>query len=69
MRYVAARMEDDVRDTAYRVYVTDSLRAVTGAEKRYIDIVNDRMHAPKEKEKTADEIITDVISKFGLKMG
>ena len=40
MRYVAARVEKERRDRAYRIYVTDSLQLFLGLDKRYVDIVS-----------------------------
>ena len=53
----------------YRTYVTDMLMALvnsTGrfkAEKRFVDTLP---KIKKEKEKTAEEIVADVIKKAGL---
>ena len=47
-------MEEYRHDLAFRVYVTDSFRALTGATNRYADIF-----APEET-RTAEEIIVSI---------
>lgn len=57
----------DSEDTAaYRIYVTDCLRGLTQADKRYWDIVYADTKKEPEKAKTGDEIAADVISKLKL---
>ena len=65
MRYVSARIEETAREKAYRIYVTDALRGLYGAEKgvmRYADIF-----APKHN-RTEDEIKASIFEKL-KKMG
>ena len=60
MRYVMARFEQYERDWTYRIYVTDSLKALAGVNMRYADLF-----APEET-RTADEIIDGVKDKLRL---
>lgn len=60
MRYVTARIEQEDRDEAYRIYVTDSLRSLTGAKIRYYEIINP---APEET-RTSEEVKQGVFSKL-----
>lgn len=65
MRYVEARVEQNYRDEAYRIYITDSLQNIPQDKylsKRYYDI----MH-PINDDRSGDEIAADVITKIGLK--
>lgn len=65
MRYVVARLEQEYRDLAYRIYVTDSLRGITGMDTRFCDLV----FGNKEEEKSGDEIAAEVIASLGLNIG
>lgn len=65
MRYVVARLEQEYRDLAYRIYVTDSLRGITGMDTRFCDLV----FGKKEDEKSGDEIAAEVIASLGLNIG
>lgn len=49
---------------AYRVYVTDTLKAISGANARYADWIDQK---PKDT-RTGAEIAADVIKKAGLKL-
>lgn len=67
MRYVDARIEQEYRDSAYRIYVTDSLygRAINQhPSKRYVDIIN---HKP-EDDRSGDEIAMEIFSGAGLEL-
>lgn len=64
MRYVEARVEQNYRDEAYRIYVTDSLQNIPQEKylsKRYYDII-----CPIQDNRSGDEIAADVINKLGL---
>lgn len=65
MRYVVARLEQEYRDLAYRIYVTDSLRGITGMDTRFSDLI----FRNKEEEKSGDEIAAEVIASLGLNIG
>ena len=58
MRYVIARVNQNQREEAYRIYVTDSLKIIGGLNIRYADIF-----APEET-RTAEEIIDGVKDKL-----
>ncbi len=59
MRYVAARCKEYDRDEAYRIYVTDGLKHLVGADRRYYDMV----HEPVET-RSAEEIKNDIFNKL-----
>lgn len=66
MRYFVSRLKQDTEERIYRIYVTDSLfyhaQNKTPAH-RYYDLLH-----PKVETKSADEIISDVLAKGGLKV-
>ena len=59
MRYVAARIEIDDRDEAYRIYVTDALRAWVGTKVRYYDVVH-----KEEDTRTSEDVKTGIFGKL-----
>ena len=64
MRYTVARYNDTQRELAYRIYVTDSLRAITGASTRYADILE-----PKHIDnRSAQDIVDDVFGRAGIEV-
>lgn len=58
MRYVTARYNENQRELAYRIYITDSLKFYLGLNIRYADIF-----APEET-RTAEEVIDGVKDKL-----
>ena len=58
MRYVIARYNQYQREQAYRVYVTDNLKALTGLNVRYAD------YFVPEETRTADEIVDGIRNKL-----
>lgn len=52
MRYVMGRVEKEEHDMIYRIYITDSLKAISGLNVRYYDLID---NSPVET-RTADEI-------------
>lgn len=58
MRYVLARYEEMNRDRAYRIYVTDVLKGLSGAEQRYADIFR------PEDTRTSEDIIGGIKAKL-----
>lgn len=66
------KAQEQAEDTAYRVYVTDSLKLIVentaryaGGQtltKRFIDV----LHPQKQDSRTGAEIAADVIQKAGL---
>jgi hypothetical protein len=70
MRYVIARFENDQRETAYRIYVTDILRGCTGRldeVPRYCELIADATDEAnvKEPKETGEEIITRICDILG----
>ncbi len=63
MRYVKAKAQQALEEKAYRIYVTDSLRAIINnpSNGRYIDAIKPH----KVETRTATEIIDHI--KNGLK--
>jgi hypothetical protein len=59
MRYVESRFRERDRDEAYRIYVTETLRAISGANVRYYDFVSE-----KKESRTSHEIIGDISAKL-----
>lgn len=58
MRYATARFNQNQREWAYRIYVTDSLKFLAGLNIRYADAFK------PEETRTADEIIEGVRGKL-----
>ena len=74
MRYAITRYNQHQRDLAYRIYVSDCLRIITKntaslskgeyIDRRYIDAI-----LPKKKDdRTAEEIVIDIIKKAGIEV-
>ena len=67
-----SKVDQQAKDTAYRVYVTDCLKLIAEntanisrgqyMESRYYDII----HPAKVDTRTGDEIVEDVIKRAGL---
>lgn len=65
MRYVEARIDENNREEAYRIYVTNCLQNAPQGKyitKSWYDIMNPK----KDDGKSAEEIAIDVISRAGL---
>jgi hypothetical protein len=60
MRYVVARAHCEDRDEAYRIYVAESLRALTGLKKGYRDLLDDGV----EETRTSEEIVSSISDKL-----
>ena len=59
MRYVMARIDNEIQTIAYRVFVTDSLKAIGSLSGiRYAEYITD-LHTPAD-DRTADDIINNV---------
>ena len=67
MRYVLARINHEMRDRAYRIYVTESLFA-QGENKRLTQRNTDLIKPKKADRRSGDEIAPDVITRLGLKV-
>lgn len=66
VRYVMAKVLREVKEMSYRAYVTDSLRLIPQMHyltHKWSDIM-DRARKPRQ-ERTAEQIVEDVISKLG----
>lgn len=66
MCYLIARFKQQQKDEAYRIYVTDSMFYQNDNKRlniRYYDLLN-----KKAETRSANEIISDVIEKAGLKV-
>lgn len=68
MRYVTARLEQECRDEAYRIYVSDGLKAVCGFKLRYYDIVNQTQMEDADPEEIKASIFSK-LEKMGDKNG
>ena len=65
MAYVNARYKQYIDDMTYRIYITDSFRAFTKAEDRYIDYI----HPKKKDNRSGSEIIRSIKSKLKTEKG
>lgn len=59
MRYLIARVEEQARVRGYRVYVTDALKGLLGAEVRYADQFDIKIET-----RTAEEIKESIKEKL-----
>lgn len=61
MRYVESSYARRRDDLAYRIYITDALKAIGNLDKRYADTLTDEMQEPElteeEMENLQDELI------------
>ena len=64
MRYAKARYEQNQRDWAYRIYVTDAFKGFFGLDLRYADLFIPQ----KVETRTADEVITSISDRL-VKLG
>lgn len=65
MRYAIARYNENQRELAYRIYLTDTLYFITrrqGMAKRFRDII---VKTPDD-ERSGEEIAAEVIARAGL---
>ena len=69
MRYVTARLEQELREITYRYYITESI-FLNGENKRltfrYRDLLDGKVKPPDHR--SGDEIAEDVIKRAGLKL-
>ena len=66
MCYLMARFKQQQKDEAYRIYVTDSMFYQNDNKRlniHYYDLLNKKIET-----RSANEIISDVIEKAGLKV-
>lgn len=65
MRYVEARIEQENRDEAYRIYVTKSLQLAP--QNKFINVsYNDLLKPKKIDTRSGDEIALDIFERAGL---
>lgn len=67
MRYAAARYQRMMRETAFRLYVTDTLYYSARGQilnQRYADLINIKTEA--KDNRSGDEIAADIIKRAGL---
>lgn len=72
MRYVIARYHEIQRDKAYRIYITDALKAIAentqrfcggvSMQSRFYEIAYD--DTPKKSEKTAEQVKAEILETF-----
>lgn len=62
VRYVQARFKREIIEHSYRCYVTDSLRLIP--QMAYFPKRWDEIISPRHDDRTADEIVDDVVSRF-----
>lgn len=63
VRYLAARVRAMLMERSYRIYVTDSLRLIpqmASLTQRWADVTNE----DREPERTAEEIVDDVVARL-----
>lgn len=62
MQYVSAKVEEKQDELLYRIYVTDLLRGLAGADiSRYYDMISGESKKP---EKTAEEVRKCILDEF-----
>lgn len=62
MRYVIARLNELERENAYRIYVTDGLRAIVNSKaERYADLLKPRKRSTESSE--------EIIARFKKNLG
>ena len=65
MRYVIARLDEEDREMAYRFYVTNSLQNIP--QNKYITkTFYDMLYPEPQDDRSAEEIVDDVVAKAGL---
>lgn len=70
LRYVEARFEQEYRDLAYRIYVTDAIGGYVGLKMRFVDLLKPVLQNGKsinEDNRSADEIAICIIKGAGLR--
>jgi len=60
LRYAKSRLEQEKRDFAYRIFITDCIGHLVGLKMRWEDMVTE---APEET-RTADEVISSISEKL-----
>ena len=65
MHYAVAKLEQEKETTAYRVYMSENLRGLSGTKVSFWDWSHKKQQ-PKDT-RTGDQIVFDVIKGAGLK--
>ena len=58
MRYAVTRFKTEQRNIAYRIYITDSLKAIGRLDRRYFDSIADDFKETLEPSESAEDIIS-----------
>lgn len=58
MRYAVTRFKTEQRNIAYRIYITDSLKAIGRLDRRYIDSIADDFRKTLKPSESAEDIIS-----------
>lgn len=70
MRYALARYTSHQRDMAYRIYVTETLRAMSKGgyiNTSFADVIKPKKQLP-EDTRTGEEIAFDVLQRLGIEV-
>ena len=68
MRYAVTRFKTEQRNIAYRIYITDSLKAVGRLDRRYFDSIADDFRKTLKPSESAEDIISRIqngVNKLG----
>ena len=58
MRYAVTRFKTEQRNIAYRIYITDSLKAIGRLDRRYFDYIADDFRKSLKLSESAEDIIS-----------
>lgn len=58
MRYAITRFKTEQRKIAYRIYITDSLKAIGRLDRRYFDSIADDFRKTLKPSESAEDIIS-----------
>lgn len=58
MRYAVTRFKTEQRNIAYRIYITDSLKAIGRLDRRYFDSIADDFRKTLKPSESAEDIIS-----------
>lgn len=62
MRYVKSEYNKHVKDSIYRIYITDSFKAIGHLNKRYVDMCDEAFKKPDNR--TGEDIIKNLSEKL-----
>ena len=68
MRYAVTRFKTEQRNLAYRIYITDSLKAIGRLDRRYFDSIADDFRETLKPSESAEDIISRIqngVNKLG----